>query len=155
MQSVNASNGGEYTCIVFNDAGIGFSYSYLYIQPYFTKEPQDIELDFVESFTLECEAESFPYSTIQWQKQSNNGDFYDIRNEESITLVFEKALLSDSGVYRCVATNIINGTEYMSNSANAIVQGKYMAEVFSKEVVYDKKILTERIKLKIYNIKSV
>ena len=124
MQSVNASHGGEYTCIVFNDAGVGLSSAYLYIQPYFLTEPQDTELDFAESFTLECEAESFPDSTIQWQKQLSNGDFYDISNEESSTLVFEKALLSDSGVYRCVATNIINGTEYMTNSTNAVVRGK-------------------------------
>ena len=124
MQSVNASHGGKYSCIVFNDAGIELSFAYLYIQPYFITEPQDIEIDFAESFTLECEAESIPDSTIQWQKQLSNGDFYDISNEESSTLVFEKALLSDSGIYRCVATNIINGTEYMSNSTNAVVQGK-------------------------------
>ena len=122
LNEVNHSNGGEYTCLIFNDAGIGLSSSQLYILPAFTVQPEDKEVNFTDQAILLCNAESFPYFTIQWQKLDNE-IFEDIPGENDSMLVFENAFLSDSNVYRCAVSNVINGTTHTIQSRNATLKG--------------------------------
>ena len=59
---------------------------------------------------------------LQWQKFCN-GAFENILEENTSMLVFQRALLSDSGTYRCVVSNVINGITHLIESRNATLQG--------------------------------
>ena len=122
LNEVTAEDGGEYTCIIFNDAGIGLSSSNLYILLEFIVQPVDRNVTFLDEAVLHCDAESYPYFTLQWQI-FNNGTFEDIPEKNSAILMFEKARLSNIGVYRCVVSNVINGTTHRIESRNATLTG--------------------------------
>ena len=120
LQNVNASVGGEYVCVAMNDAGIGSATSNVFVKPYITQEPVDVEVDYFDQVALSCEAEGFPEVTLQWRKQEGNGNpFSDVPGENSTMFVLPNALLEDNGIYRCIATNTINGTEFTANSSDA------------------------------------
>ena len=123
VNDISAVVGGEYTCIVFNDEGIGLATSNIFVTPYFTKEPMDVEVDYFDQVILSCEAVSFPQSEIHWQKLNNEDQFVDINGENDSTLIYENAIVTDSGLYRCVASIAVNGTEYMTFSRNATITG--------------------------------
>ena len=123
IRDVDASeDGGEYDCIVRNDAGIGRATTILYVKPYFTLHPANKTANLGETVTFTCMAESFPYPTYQWQKQQG-ARFVDILNEEDTALTINVG--SDShGVYRCVATNVILGTTFTNTSTLATLHSK-------------------------------
>ena len=111
LTDVNApDNGGEYTCVAINDAGVGLSISTLYFEPQFIEEPVDTEANSIlDSVSLRCRAEAFPFPNYQWQKRVS-GVFEEIVGETNEVLVEDDAEHSDAGVYRCVVTNTINNT---------------------------------------------
>ena len=115
-------NGGEYICIAVNDAGVGLSTSELNVLLEFVEQPQSINATVPSSFNLTCLAESFPYPSYQWQMM-NRGTlmFEDIDGENRTTLEFDPVDFSDFGLYRCVATNTINGEEYTNTSEASLI----------------------------------
>ena len=48
-------------------------------------------------------------------------------------LVFQKTLLSDSGTYRCVVSNVINGITHLIESRNANLQGNSYDGLYQRE----------------------
>ena len=121
INDIAASSGGEYTCIVINDAGTGLSTSDLYVEPYFIEEPSDVELNYADRLVLSCDTEF----TLQWQKFDEvDGQFVDLMEENETKLIFENALLENSGEYRCLIMNDINGSEVIINSTVATVIGE-------------------------------
>ena len=123
VSAINATDGGEYVCVVINAAGIGIGSSYIYVRPYFTEIPMGVEVFYFDKVKLSCEAEAFPEPSLQWQKIGKDNKFEDLMGETNTTLVYENALLSNSGTYHCVATNTIDGTVYPVNSDSAVVEG--------------------------------
>ncbi len=121
MNNIDASDGGEYSCLVFNEAGIGIGTSEIFVRPYFTQHPTDMAVDYHDRVELSCEAEAFPEPIVQWQF-SNTYHFENLDIFGS-SLVFMNILVSNSGVYRCAATNVINGTEHTAFSTMATVLG--------------------------------
>ncbi len=100
LSNVDASDGGEYTCVVFGSgSNVSESVSVL-ISPYFLVEPQDIIGSNGSSVELLCAAEAFPSPSYQWVKQDES-----IR--ESLTmsssgnLIFNPLLFGDEGRYFC------------------------------------------------------
>ena len=125
VNNITALNGGEYACIVINDAGTGLSTSDLYVKPYFIEQPSDVELYYTDRLVLSCDAEAFPKFTLQWQKFDEVGNYFvDLMEENETELIFENALLDNSGEYRCVASIIINGSPVTTNSTVATVIGE-------------------------------
>ena len=125
VNNITALNGGEYACIVINDAGTGLSTSDLYVKAYFIEEPSDVELYYTDRLVLSCDAEAFPKFTLQWQKFDEVGNYFvDLMEENETELIFEDALLDNSGEYRCVASIIINGSPVTTNSTVATVIGE-------------------------------
>ena len=119
LTNVNApDNGGEYTCVAINDAGVGLSISTLYFEPQFIEEPVDTETN--SSLSLICRAESFPFPMYQWQKKMS-GMFSDIAEENSE--LFKIDADSDAGVYQCIVMNTINNTVNSITSREAIIYG--------------------------------
>ena len=123
VSAIDATDGGEYVCVVVNDAGIGIGSSYIYVRPYITEHPMDVEVHYFDQVKLSCEAEAFPEPSLQWQKLGMDNKFEDLMGETNTTLVYENALLSNSGIYHCFAANTIDATVYPVNSNNAVVEG--------------------------------
>ena len=124
VSAIDATDGGEYVCVVVNDAGIGIGSSYIYVRPYITEHPMDVEVHYFDKVKLSCDAEAFPEPSLQWQKLGMDNKFEDLMGETNTTLVYENALLSNSGTYQCVATNTIDRMVYYSATSNdASVEG--------------------------------
>ena len=71
---------------------------------------------------LTCEAEAFPSPLIQWEKMNRvTGMFEAIVSESSTVFMINSVTFSDFGMYRCVASNVINGVEYYTTSSAAVV----------------------------------
>ena len=116
--SVNASNGGSYHCIIFNDAGFETVDTNLSVAPLFIVQPQSINREVNEYTNFTCETVSFPNPYYQWQRYVD-GQFESIPDTNTPTLTFRVA--SDSyGLYRCVAS--IPGAKV--NSSEALLTGK-------------------------------
>ena len=123
-------HGGEYDCIVTNDAGIGRATAILYVEPYFTLQPVDVVADHGGTATFTCMAESFPCPSYQWQKLQGSV-FMDICGETDTTLTIN--VTADSVlVYRCVAMTIIQGSTFAIPSREAMVYG----ELINRSEVY-------------------
>ena len=122
LDNVIGSSGGDYTCVVFNDAGFDIASVTLYISPEILLEPMNVYTDDNELVMLTCEADSFPPPEYQWQMME--AQFDDLVGEINSTLVFDPVDFSDFGTYRCVVTTpIINETVM---SAGAIITGKLL-----------------------------
>ena len=117
-------HGGEYDCIVSNDAGIGRATAILYIEPYFTLHPVNASAKHGETATFTCMAESFPYPSYQWQKRQGSM-FTDMLNETDVTLAINVGDDLD-GVYRCVAMSIILGNTISITSNEATLYGEFI-----------------------------
>lgn len=106
LNSVEASDGGQYTCVVSNTAGNDSDSVSVYISPYFITEPQDIGEFNGSPVSLTCMAESFPAPEYQWARE----DGTDIRDQvvgtNSTTLSFGPVLFGDEGSYYCNATSL-------------------------------------------------
>ena len=83
-----------------------------------------------EQFTLTCNATGFPAPSIEW---TLNGRTYTIRDPSMVTITTTEGLqfnasviavtnatFSDTGLYECVASNLVNTD---TQSATVIVQG--------------------------------
>ena len=116
------AHGGEYDCIVSNDAGIGRASTILYVEPYFTLHPMDVVTYEGETATFTCKAESFPYPAYQWQKRQGSL-FVDMPDETGPALTI--AVGDDSnGTYRCVAMSLILGNTFLIYSDEASLYGE-------------------------------
>ena len=110
---ITAYNGGKYTCIVSNAAGITNVSFTLYIQPYIeTDRPMQIQIANVsELVTFSCVAFGFPTPVYQWNKVDDREIVYREQN-----LTFSNVTFDDVGMYQCVATITVNAVNYSVNS---------------------------------------
>ena len=117
-----STDGGTHDCIVLNKAGFGIDSSTLYVIPYFIVHPQNVELEQMQTLRLTCEAEGFPSPSIQLEKMNRvTGMFEAISGENSTVFMINSVEFSDFGMYRCVASNVINDVEYNATSLAALV----------------------------------
>lgn len=123
LRNITAGDdGGNYSCLAVNQAGVGESTGTLNLVPEFVVHPQGVNTTVDTMLTLTCVAEAFPSPSIQWQKMDRtSGMFEDIPGEVQTTLTFTPVAYSDFGMYRCVAKNIINGEVFAGFSDNALV----------------------------------
>ena len=122
MSLAAPANGGEYVCVVLNDAGIDTSTSTLNVPIEFVAHPQSMNTTVGEQFNLTCLAEAFPYPTLQWQKMNrSSGLFEGIVDEVMNYLVFNPVQHSHFGMYRCIGNNYINGEHFQIISDSALV----------------------------------
>ena len=120
VMNIDASSGGSYTCTVSNAAGSGFASTILYVAPYVVTPLEEVILTFSgSSFNLTCEADGFPAPIISWDRNTTDEVVSNETLLEILTIMF-----GQEGVYRCLATTIINGIDY-KDSAVTIINGKY------------------------------
>lgn len=119
LESVNASDGGSYECVVANNAGFEIVEANLSVAPVFVEQPFDRNGVINEMVEFTCQAVSFPYPYYQWQRYAQ-GQFEDISGADASVLTFTVA--SDSfGLYRCMAG--IPGAAI--NSTGALLTGNF------------------------------
>ena len=127
LKNVSAvEHGGEYTCLVFNDSGIGLSFSYISFIVEIVSQPKTVTAQAGElAVSFSCEAEAYPYPNYQWQKKIGN-QFVDIETESNTSVYrFSPTVqFNSAGVYRCVASNEINGSRTEKNSDQAVLYGR-------------------------------
>ena len=104
-QNVTAADGGAYTCMVSNVAGMDTAVVLVFISPYFITQPQDVGAIDGATVTLTCEAEGFPSPTYQWS--GTNAIRAGILGQTSTTLTFDPLVFGDEGDYFCTAMSFI------------------------------------------------
>ncbi|KAG8556200.1 hypothetical protein GDO81_017963 [Engystomops pustulosus] len=114
-------NLGSYNCIASNEAGEDEHHYYLevYVPPQIKKDDLSgigtfsklVKVKVNTNFTLECEVKAFPMATITWYKDGQPLDSESALQVNGYTLHVEKAELSDTGRYTCVASNIAGEDE--------------------------------------------
>ena len=121
LTNVYASDGGEYTCVVSNTVGNDSASSTVYIFPYFTIAPEDVESSNGDNATLICEAEAFPDPSYEWSK-IDEITREDVTVIDSTSLSFEPVLFGDEGSYNCNVTS-----ESGIIWSDAVLSGKFMS----------------------------
>ena len=72
IDSVNVTeDGGTYTCVVVNVAGLDSDEVQLLVQPIITRQPENVLTLNGENISLSCEADSFPPPTYSWFLMEN------------------------------------------------------------------------------------
>uniref|UniRef100_A0A1X7T947 Ig-like domain-containing protein n=1 Tax=Amphimedon queenslandica TaxID=400682 RepID=A0A1X7T947_AMPQE len=105
LTSVNASHGGTYECVLSNDAGYEALSTSVFIRPYFAEQPPDNVYTEVDgNVTMDCNAESYPYPSFQWEKKNDAGVFASISGETGRYLMFSSVTTDIIGEYRCIVT---------------------------------------------------
>ena len=111
LSKVNKSDGGIYTCSASNVFNRDTASTQLMVIPplMFTKRPPDTtKVSFGETVTLHCQAYSGSVTpTISWSKihgQLPQGH----RVLRSGSLVIKVTSVSDSGIYKCIARNVVS-----------------------------------------------
>ena len=100
LSSVNASDGGEYSCLTSNTAGNSSASTSVFISPYFVTIPQYVFGVAFSSQTLTCVAEAFPSPSYEWSRVQNTirSTLIGLNNE---TLTFDPLMFGDEGSYFC------------------------------------------------------
>lgn len=111
LYDITAVDGGSYTCTVSNIAGSESASSFLYIRPYFTREPKTELLSRVnDKANFTCEADGFPVPSIIWMKLDSNMILVEEVSVNSV-LSFEPVQFGDEGYYQCVANSTLEGLD--------------------------------------------
>lgn len=104
LLSINASQGGVYTCNVSNIAGSGSASVTVNIRPRFTSVFVDLQQANGDSVTLTCEADSFPAPAYVWRRADGEQIRDGILTSSSL-LVFDAVMFGDEGGYICNASS--------------------------------------------------
>ena len=125
ISSINATqNGGQYSCVVINEAGVDINTTTLYIRPEIIQQPETVFTEANVSVSLTCLADSHPRPQYSWQKLNmTNGQFEFIMNANESTLSFPSMNYEDYGIYRCVVN--AEGIIENATSDNAVINGMY------------------------------
>ena len=102
---------------------------FITVAPVIVTGPQTQNVTAGKSFLLTCNATGYPVPSIEW---TLNGTSHVIRNSSVATiipteglqsntsiLVVSDAMVNDTGIYQCIATNVVNND---TQDANVTVQ---------------------------------
>ncbi len=101
LSNVDASHGGEYTCVASNDAGNDTASTSVFISPYFITEPEDVRTSNGTSVFIACEADSFPAPVYQWTRSNMQAIRSLVTGSNSTVLRFDPLQFGDEGTYFC------------------------------------------------------
>ncbi|KAK7483453.1 hypothetical protein BaRGS_00025252 [Batillaria attramentaria] len=122
-----SSDEGQYECVAENQHGAVYSYpATLYVKerrvpPYFTKEPENVEVRAGSDVTITCEAEGSPTPYVKWRQGSN-------------VLTLESNIPMRSNVLRL--TDVRQSANYTCEASNNLGRIESRAQVAVKGTVY-------------------
>jgi len=108
IEDMEIEDVGKYRCIVSNgpssytskDAVVS-----IVIPPSITVQPQGASLQEGAKLTLESAFSGTPAPILQWQKQSFDGSWEDLKRKNKAELAFSKLVATNAGIYRLKASN--------------------------------------------------
>lgn len=125
LVAIDASQGGDYTCIVSNAAGSDSASTTLYVAPYIITSLKEPILTMNGSnVNITCNATGFPTPTVTWV------DMLDIEVSSTSQLQFMPVLFGDEGAYYCVASTEINGTRFSTRNETTLT-GKWSSAEYT------------------------
>ena len=113
LSNVNASTGGEYSCVVSNSAGDYYASTFVFISPYFTTQLADRVGSNGSTLILMCEAEAFPAPQYQWARVDGAAIRTTVLGVNSTMLFFNPLIFGDKGSYFCNTS--LGGVTVQSN----------------------------------------
>ena len=119
LTDIDATDGGEYTCVVSNAAGS--SSISTTINFYFDMQPMDINTEAGQNHMFTCGAEAFPEPTIQWFRDDGADFGMNVTGMNTSDLMFTPVQFGDEGDYYCTATS--NGES--TNSTTVTLTGDF------------------------------
>ena len=125
LSNVNASTGGEYSCVVSNSAGDNSASTFVFISPYFTTQPEDRVGSIGSTLTLMCEAEAFPSPQYHWARMDGVAIRDVVLGVNSTMLIFNPLMFGDEGNYFCNVT--LGGVTFQSNVVT--LRGKLLLHI--------------------------
>ena len=111
-----------------------------------TTSPETQNVTAGQSFILTCSATGYSVPSIEW---TLNGTIYitadppvttitivEVQRSNTSVLVVSDAKVNDTGMYQCIATNVVNTD---TQDANVTVQGScVVSRIYSREVFWGK-----------------
>ena len=111
---VNASVGGDYACVVSNDAGSDNATTTLYVTPVIVSQPTSIGTANGTVVRLNCRAQGFPSPVYMWTKDGVDQSAIPtptIDMDGTSILEFSPVEFGDEGTYQCVAHSVIHSSD--------------------------------------------
>ena len=107
LVTIDASYGGNYTCIVSNAAGTDSASTTLYVAPYIVS-PLDKQTLTVNgsNVIIFCNTAGFPSPTVSWI------DPMGMEISTTSLIQFNPIIFGLEGIYRCVAENVVNQSTF-------------------------------------------
>ncbi len=111
-------DGGEYTCLVSNDAGNGTDMTSIYIEPRFIIEPEDNSTGNGQSVGFMCRAEGFPDPVYRWDRLPSRemSAPVDVGIASGPFLDLSPVVFGAEGYYQCVASLVFPASLLLPDS---------------------------------------
>ena len=121
LLNIDFDFGGEYTCTATNEAGTDSDSIIVFLAP---AVAPDMILTMDRSVViLSCSVQSFPNTTIEWEKENDMGTFVNVSGQIERNFTFSPIAYGDEGVYRCVVTSVNFNIQIFSNPS--LVTGEH------------------------------
>ena len=140
VTSVATEDGGDYTCVVSNNAGSENATAVLYIIPRIVQNPSDVLTLNGSTVNLTCIADGFPAPAYRWEilggstSGSGSGTHDDFLQPSLETvpidmvadpiLEFTPVVFGDEGIYLCVVFSTLPDGRELRVEANATLTSK-------------------------------
>ena len=120
LSAIDVSYGGNYSCIVSNIAGTDTASTTLYVAPYIVTPLEKLTPTGNGSYVnINCDALGFPIPNVKWLNMLE----FEVSNTSR--LQFNPVMFGDEGVYTCVASAKVDGTDYNATDETTLI-GKCM-----------------------------
>ena len=116
LVAIDASYGGNYTCMVSNGAGTDSVSTILYVAPYFVTPLENQTLTAKGSnVTVFCNVAGFPTPIVNWV------DSLGLEVSNTTLLQFNPIVFGQEGIYHCVAKSVINKSTINTTDETTII----------------------------------
>ncbi|XP_056442507.1 basement membrane-specific heparan sulfate proteoglycan core protein-like [Gadus chalcogrammus] len=113
LTEVGRQDSGQYICNATNVHGYSLAYTQMEVEapPYTTILPEQVRLRAGDALRLQCLAHGAAPLSFQWSRAGRAGLAPGAETTGDGQLLIARVKLSDSGTYKCVATNHLGASE--------------------------------------------